>query len=234
MREERRILITGASRGIGAFLACHYLERGDLVIGCARGAGPTTHQRYVHVRLDVRDESAVRGLLQQTRRRFGGLDVLINNAGLASMNPVALMPLETARRIVETNFLSTFLFAHGAIRLLRASSSGRIVNVTTIAVPLRLAGEALYAASKSAVETFTRILAHEIGPLGITCNAVGPSPVKTELTAHVPPDKMEALIARQAVSRWAEPADVANVIDFFLRPESALVTGQVVYLGGAS
>lgn len=229
----RRVLVTGASRGIGAHLVQHYLDCGDEVIGCARGASPLKHERYTHATVDVTDEPSVRGLFKDTRQRLGGLDVVINNAGVASMNPVALTPFETARRIIETNFLGTFLFTHGAIRLLRRSKAGRIVNLTTVAVPLRLEGEALYAASKSAVETFTRIVAREVGPLGITCNSVGPSPIRTHLTSNVPAEKIDALIARQAIPRWAEADDVANVIDFFLRPESSMVTGQIIYLGGA-
>lgn len=233
MTDSRRVLITGSSRGIGADLARRYLDRGDVVIGCARGRAPLTNERYVHAELDVTDEPGVRALFADVRKRFGGLDVLINNAGVASMNPVALTPFDSARRIVETNLLGTFLFTHAALRLLRSSSAGRIVNLTTVAVPFRLDGEALYAASKSAIETFTRIVAREVAAWGITCNAVGPSPIRTDLTRGIGDDRMERLIGRQAIPRWAEFEDVANVVDFFLRPESAMVTGQIVYLGGA-
>jgi 3-oxoacyl-[acyl-carrier protein] reductase len=233
MTEARHVLITGVSRGIGAHLAGHYLAQRDIVIGCARGSAPVIHDRYVHAQLDVSDESAVRGLLSDVRRRFGRLDVLINNAGVAAMNPVALTPAESARQIVATNLLGTFLFTQAGIRLLRRSVAGRIVNLTTVAAPLRLEGEAIYAASKSAVETFTRIVAREVAAFGITCNAVGPSPIRTHLTSGVPAEKMERLIAGQAIPRWATMEDVTNIIDFFLRPESAMVTGQVVYLGGA-
>lgn len=233
MSGPRRVLITGASRGLGAHLVEHYLAQGDQVIGCARGESPTANARYVHERLDVTDETAVRDLFSSLRKRFGGLDVLINNAGIASMNPVALTPYETARAILATNVLGTFLFTHHALRALRNSPAGRIVNFTTVAVPMRLDGEAMYAASKSAVETLTRIVAKEAAPFGVTCNAVGPSPVRTQLTANVGAERIERLIRRQAIPRWAEPADVANVVDFFLRPESGFVTGQVVYLGGA-
>ena len=232
MTARRRVLVTGASRGIGASLVRHYLELGDDVVGCSRGASSIAHDRYVHARLDVCDEPAVRSLFAETRARLGGLDVLINNAGAAAMNPVALTPYETARRIIETNLMGTFLFTHAAIRLLRRSPNGRIVNLTTIAVPMRLDGEAVYAAAKSGVETFTRIVAREAAPFGVTCNAVGPSPVKTDLTRGVGAERMDRLLARQAIPKWAEFDDVANVIDFFLRPESAMVTGQVVYLGG--
>jgi len=233
MSVPRRVVVTGASRGLGLALVEHHLGLGDRVTGCSRGPAGIEHPAYTHCCLDVTDETAVRALFADLRQRFGGLDVLINNAGVASMNPVALMPLETAKRIVDTNLIGTFLVTHAALRLLKGSPCGRIVNLTTVAVPFRLDGEAVYAASKSAVETFTRVTAREIAGLGITCNAVGPSPVRTALTERIPEDKMKALIARQAVKRWAEPADVINVVDFFLRPESGMITGQVVYLGGA-
>ena len=233
MTTSRHLLITGASRGIGAHLVEHYLGQGDLVIGCARGPAAVAHKSYTHLQLDVTDEAAVRDRFFEIRQRFGRLDALINNAGIASMNPVALTPFDTARQILATNFLGTFALTHAALRLLRSSQTGRIVNFTTVAVPMRLEGEAIYAASKSAVETFTRIVAREVAPLGITCNAVGPSPIKTQLTGNVGAEKIEKLLARQAIPRWAESSDVANVVDFFLRPESAMVTGQIVYLGGA-
>ncbi len=229
---ERRILITGATRGIGQSLAEHYLARGATVIGCGRGESSVEHERYVHAALDVSDEDAVNDLFSMLRDRFGSVDAIINNAGIASMNLVALTPAHVARRIMETNFMGTFLFTHGGIRLLRRAPAPRIVNVTTVAVPLGLEGEAVYAASKSAVETFTRITAREVGAYGITCNAIGPSPVRTALTRNVPEEKLEQLVKRQAVPRWAEPGDVANVVDFFLSPCSGMVTGQVVYLGG--
>jgi len=229
---SRRILITGTSRGLGLALAEHYLAQGDLVVGCARGPAPLAHERYTHVTADVADEAAAIEVFRLVRGSVKGLDVLINNAGVAEMNLVALTPVAAARRTLETNVLGTFLFTRQAIRLLKRSPCGRIVNMTTVAVPLRLEGEAMYAAAKSAVEIFTRVTAREVAPFGITCNAVGPSPVKTRLTESVPERQMKALLGRQAVPRWAEPADVANVVDFFLRPESGMVTGQVVYLGG--
>jgi 3-oxoacyl-[acyl-carrier protein] reductase len=204
------------------------------VIGCGRGASPIVHDRYSHHCVDVTQEADVNGLFSALRERINVLDVLINNAGVASMNTIALTPTDTARRILETNCLGTFRFSRAALRLLRHSPAGRIVNLTSVAVPFRLTGEAMYAASKSAVETFTRIAAHEFAPFGITCNAVGPSPIKTRLTESVPKAAMKGLLDRQAISEWATTDDVVNVIDFFLRRESQMVTGQVIYLGGAS
>jgi 3-oxoacyl-[acyl-carrier protein] reductase len=228
----RHVLITGTSRGIGLSLAEHYLAAGDHVVGCGRSPSSLSHERYTHCVVDVTDAGAVDGLFGDLKRRFKILDVLINNAGVASMNAVALTPVEVARRVMETNFIAAFNFTRESIRMMRKSPAARIVNISTVAVPLRLEGEAVYAASKSAIETFTRIAAREVAPFGITCNAVGPCPIKTALTAGVPDRKLQTIIDRQAVRRFAVAADVVNVIDFFLRPESAMVTGQVVYLGG--
>jgi 3-oxoacyl-[acyl-carrier protein] reductase len=231
----RRVLVTGASRGIGAALVERFLAAGDQVFGCGRspgGGGRIAHPSYTYLTADVADEGSVRQLFREIRTRAGGLDVLVNNAGLARMNLLALTPPADARRIVDTNLLGVFHCTQQAVRVMRQSPAGRIVNVTTVAVPLRLEGEALYAASKAAVETLTRIAARELGPLGITCNAVGPTPVRTDLVANVPQEKLDALVARQAIREWATFDDVYNVVDFFLRPESRQVTGQVVYLGG--
>lgn len=232
MTTGRRVLVTGSTQGIGAALVERFLARGDCVFGCGRSAAPLSHDRYTHYAVDITDETAVMQMFKDLRTRAGGLDAVINNAGVARANAIALTPVADVRRIMDTNFLGVFLSTHQSIRLLRSSPAGRIVNLTSIAAPLRLEGEAVYAASKAAVEMFTRIAAHEVSRYGITCNAVGPSPIHTRLTASVPSSKMDALLARQAIPEWAGMDDVYNVIDFFLRPESRMVTGQVVYLGG--
>src|SRR3982751_4535687 len=194
MNNGQVVLISGSSSGIGLHLAKHYLERGWSVVGCARHAAPLAHERYVHFAVDVTDEAAVERMFGEIRTRFGALHAIVNNAGVASMNAIARTPADTARQVLEINVLGTFLVTHAGLRLLRRAKSGRIVNVTTIAVPARLAGEAIYAASKSAVETFTRIAAKEFGPFGITCNSVGPSPIRTRLTNAVPVTKLQALV----------------------------------------
>jgi 3-oxoacyl-[acyl-carrier protein] reductase len=106
------------------------------------------------------------------------------------------------------------------------------VNFTTVAVPLSLEGEALYASSKGAVEVLTRVAAKELADFGVTVNAVGPTPVKTDLIGQVPNDKIEALISRQAIKRMGKPEDIAGVVDFFISDFSEFITGQTLYLGG--
>lgn len=228
----RVAVVTGASRGIGRHLAEHLLARGWTVAGCSRKETDLEHQRYRHVRADVCDEGSVRDLFREVRRELGGVDALVNNAGIASMNLVALTPLEVARAVTEVNLLGTFLCCREAAKQMQRRGSGRIVNLSTVAVPLRVEGEAIYAASKAGVESLTRVLAHELGSSGVTVNAVGPTPIRTDLIRGVAEERIAALVQRQAVKRLGEARDVANVVDFFLRPESDFVTGQVVYLGG--
>ncbi len=225
-------LITGTRKGIGRHLAGHYLARGHRVVGCSRQPADLAHPLYRHFLADVSDEDAVKELFLALRRDYGRLDHLINNAGIASMNHSLLTPVATVRRVLDTNFTGAFLFAREAAKLMQKARYGRIVNFTTVAVALNLEGEAAYVASKAAVEALTRVMARELADLGVTVNAVGPVPIETDLIRAVPRDKIEALIARQAIRRLGTCEDVANVVDFFLRPESAFVTGQVLYLGG--
>jgi 3-oxoacyl-[acyl-carrier protein] reductase len=232
MPERPTIVITGASRGIGRHLAEHYLAQGWQVVGCSRGPAETASDAYRHFCLDVADESAVKRMFAEIRGSFGRLDALINNAGIASMNHVLTTPLPTVTRILETNVVGVFLFCREAAKLMQRRRFGRIVNFATVATPLKLEGEAIYASSKAAVITLTQILARELADFGITVNAVGPAPVRTDLVAGVPAKTMDRLIGRQAIRRFGEPRDVANVVDFFLRAESDFVTGQTIFLGG--
>ena len=227
------MLITGTRKGIGRHLATRYAAQGWHVVGVSRGKPDWTLDGYEHHELDVADEKAVKQLFMDVRKAHGRLDALINNAGIASMNHVLLTPLATMQSIFATNVFGTFLFCREAARLMSSAKvRGRIVNFATVATPLKLEGEAAYAASKAAVVSLTEVLARELAPLSITVNAVGPTPIETDLIKSVPKAKMDALIARQALPRLGTMDDVANVIDFFLRKESDFITGQVVYLGG--
>ena len=238
MAEPRVVLVTGTRKGIGLELARHFLGKGEHVIGVSRGEGTLTHERYEHHRADVTDEAAVKALFAGVRKTHGRLDALVNNACIAAMNHSLLMPVDAAQRVLDTNVLGTFLLCREAGKLMQKAhradptQGGRIVNFTTVAVRLDLEGEAVYAASKAAVESLTRILARELAPFGVTVNAVGPGPLATDLIRAIPKEKIDALLARQPIGRMSEIRDVLNVVDFFLDPKSDFVTGQVLYLGG--
>ena len=225
-------MVSGSSKGIGKYLVEYYLARGYLVAGCSRGNSSVQHQNYHHFAVNVSDESNVKEMFAEINRKYGRLDVLVNNAGIASMNHILLTPVDTARSILETNFIGTFLLCREAAKLMRKRKFGRIVNLVSIAVPLKVEGEAVYAASKAAILSFTQIAAKELASFGITVNAVGPTPIHTDLIKAVPEEKIQKLIGLQAIPRLGKLEDVSNVIDFFIQPESDFITGQAIFLGG--
>lgn len=232
MMDPQITLITGTRKGIGKYLVEHYIKRGHIVVGCSREVPDWTIQGYKHYEADVSDEKAVLQIFSGIRKEYGRLDNLINNAGIASMNHTILTPLSSVHSVLNTNVVGTFLFCREAAKLMQKNKYGRIVNFATVATPLKLEGEALYAASKAAIVTLTQILAREFADLGITVNAVGPTPIKTDLIRGVPQAKIDLLLSRQAIREYGTFEDVSNVIDFYLMPESRFVTGQVIYLGG--
>lgn len=232
MQSKPITLITGTRKGIGKFLSEHYVRQGHCVIGCSRGAPDWELENYEHFECDVSDEDAVKRLFSGIRRNHGRLDNLINNAGIASMNHTVLTPVSTVEKILRTNVIGTFLFCREAAKLMKRNNYGRIVNFSTVATPLKLEGEAIYAASKAAIVSLTEIMAREFAEWSITVNAVGPTPVPTDLIRSVPQEKMDRLLAQQAIRRYGTFEDIANVIDFYLRPESDFITGQNLYLGG--
>ena len=232
MGDKAAVLITGTSRGIGKYLVEYYTELGYQVIGCARNTVDYSFDNYEHFCLDVADEKAVKKMFTSISKKYKRLDVVINNAGIASMNHLLLTPVSTVEKILTTNVIATFLFCREAAKLMMKNKFGRIINFATVATPLKLEGEAIYAASKAAVVSLTEVMARELAEFGITVNAVGPTPVKTDLIKSVPEEKMTALLNRQAVIRYGEFRDISNVIDFYMQKESDFVTGQVLYLGG--
>ena len=128
--------------------------------------------------------------------------------------------------------LGCFLFCREAAKLMKKERHGRIVNFSTVAVPLKLEGEAAYVASKAAVEGLTDVLSREFADFGITVNTIGPVPIETDLIRAVPKDKIDGLVDRQSIRRLGRFEDVSNVIDFYLQPGSSFITGQCIYLGG--
>ena len=231
---NRVFIITGTRKGIGKELAEYYLKKGDIVVGCSRGESSIQHENYRHFCLDVSDEKAVVNMVRKTKKEFGKIDVLLNNAGIASMNHIMTTPYKTVQSIINTNFFGSFLFLREVSKVMSKAKKGRIVNFATVATPLRLEGEAIYAASKAAIINLTEIAARELADFNITVNAIGPTPIPTDLIKNVPKDKIEALLNRQAIKRFGEFKDVVNVVDFFIDEKSDFITGQIIYLGGVN
>jgi 3-oxoacyl-[acyl-carrier protein] reductase len=228
------MIITGTRKGIGRHLAETYARRGFIVEGCSRGDAGWEAENYTHHNVDVADEKAVVRMVAAVAKRHGRLDVILNNAAVASMNHVLLTPAKASNRMLEVNVTGTMLFCREAAKLMMRRKYGRIVNFTTIVAPIALAGEAVYAASKAAVVTFTRILAFELGQWGITCNSFGATPIMTDMIRGVPQDKIDAVVNNLAVKRLGTYEDCSNVCDFFINKASDNITGQVIYLGGVT
>lgn len=237
-------VITGTRKGIGKQLSEHFLSLGHIVCGCSRGESSIAHDNYYHFELDVNDEAKVVTMIKTIKKQFGKIDVLLNNAGIASMNHILLTPYKTMQNIFSTNVYGSFLFLRevGKVmsqnaRKLKAQQINphfRIVNFATVATPLRLEGEAIYASSKAAIVSLTQISSFELAEFGITVNAIGPTPVPTDLIKNVPKAKMDALLQRQAIKRFGSFEDCLNAINFFLDEKSDFISGQVIYLGGVN
>ncbi|MBL3519170.1 SDR family oxidoreductase [Arcobacter lanthieri] len=228
------VVITGTSKGIGKVLALHYLEKGFIVAGCSRTNETITHTNYRHFSLEITDEKSVVNMIRTIKKEFGKIDILINNAGIASMNHILTTSLDTISKLFNTNFLGTFLFTREVSKVMMKEKNGRIINFTTVAKPLRLEGEAIYAASKAAIESFTQTASKELSSFNITVNAIGPTPVQTDLIKAVPKEKIDELLNKQTIKRFGTFEDIINVVDFFCDEKSSFITGQIVYLGGVS
>ena len=227
------MVITGTSKGLGKYLAGYYLGRGYKVAGCSRSdISIEQNDNYRHYNLDVANEKSVVNMVKDVVKNWGRIDILINNAGTASMNHVVLTPLNSLKTVMETNFVGTFLFTREIAKIMINRKWGRIVNISTVAVPLSLEGESVYVASKSAIEAFTKVVARELAPYNITVNVVGAAPLETALLKTVPKEKIDKIQGMMAISRVAEFRDVSNVINFFIKEESDFITGQILYLGG--
>lgn len=232
--ERPVMLITGTRKGIGRHLAETYAARGYIVEGCSRGEASWEAEGYTHTSLDISDDKSVKAWISAIARRHGRIDCVLNNAAIASMNHVLLTPAATANRMLSVNVTGTMLVCRDAAKVMMRRRYGRIVNFTTIVDPIGLAGEAVYAASKAAVVTFTRILAFELGGWGITCNSFGATPIMTDMIKGVPKDKIDAVVNGLAIKRLGTADDCVNVCDFFINPLSDNITAQVLYLGGVS
>lgn len=224
------VVVTGASRGLGRYCAEQLQTRGYKVVGLGRTPDPKAPFEMREV--DVSDAESVRAALKDLRRDTS-VYALINAAGIASMNLVVTTPAETVRRIVETNLLGTIYCCQQIAPALIKRGSGRIINFSTLGVPLAIKGEAIYVASKAGVEGFTRVFAREVAAHGITVNAIAPGPIDTALIAKVPRENVDAVVRQQIIPRQGTPEDVWNIVSQLLSPESSMISGQTIVVGGA-
>ncbi len=233
MTKNKSILITGTSRGVGKTLAEHYATKGHTVYGCSRNDPAVTGENYTHFRCDLGDEAAVMKMFSKIRKRAEGLDILVNNAGAPHSRLALLIDAVTAEKVLKDNFLSAFLATREALKIMTRAGHGRIINISSINVPLGSAGSVIYSAAKAAIESLSHGLMNEVGDKDITINTIGLSLFEGDGMAA---DLSDESIADKK-NRLAKPVllgvdEIVNAIDFFASEEARNITDQVLYFGG--
>lgn len=223
------VIVTGASRGLGRYCAEQLLARGYRVVGLGRK--PPTDASFETRVADVSDPASISAAIGDLRRDKN-LYALINAAGIASMNLVLTTPENTIRKIIETNLLGTIYCCQQIAPALIMRGSGRIINFSTLGVPLAIKGEAIYVASKAGVEGFSRAFAREMAPHGVTVNTVAPGPIETALISNVPRNKITAIVNQQIIQKQGQPEDIWNIISLLLSKESSMISGETIHVGG--
>lgn len=230
----KTIIISGTTKGIGKGLAQYYLSLGYQVAGLARGESQIQNEHYIHCVCDIAIEEEVINSVKEIKNTLGTIDVLMNNAALANMNSLITSPLSVLEQTYRVNVGGTFLLMREAAKQMIRQQSGRIINFTSISKPLSLETQSSYSASKAAVESLTKIAAKELAAFNITVNAIGPTPIDTDLIKGIPDTWMQNVLNMQAIKRKGTLEDIYNLSDFFISEKSSFVTGQVIYLGGVS
>lgn len=227
------VLITGTSRGLGKALAEQFLRAGFIVYGCARQGSSIEHPKYKHFVADIGDELSVVSMFKEITAFKVPVNLLINNAGRTQTSLGILTRAESANDILRTNLLGTFLVSREALKLMQRQRYGRIVNFSSINVPLGSAGSALYNASKGGVEAMAKALTRECGSADITINTLGLSLVADSgmldsLGAKALAVKQEALLKPKVL----EVEEVMHAVNFFASPLARNISCQTVYFGG--
>jgi len=241
--EGRVALVTGAARGIGAAIAerlaadgaavainyAHSPDQADAVAERIQAAGG----QAIVIKADVSSAQGAKALVETTFETFGRLDVLVNNAGTIHFAPIDAVDEAQVRSQFAVN-VDGPIFATQAAATRFPTAGGRVINVSSVVATRSLAGTSVYAATKSAIDAFTRVWAAELGPRGVTVNAVAPGPVDTDMMKHsgMSDDAKRFMIARTPLGRLGAPADVADVVAFLASDDARWITGQVLETSG--
>ena len=230
----RIALVTGSRRGVGRLITEHLLAQGATVVGFARGEATITHPAYHHHQVDIADPEAVQRSFGIVAKQVGPVQIVINNAAVLTSQYAMIMPPAAAQAMLNTNLFGAFMVSREAAKMMRRAKWGRIINIGSMAASLEPIGDSIYAATKAGVATLANVLARELGPLGVTCNTLAITAIDSEMLAQLPRDKIEAIIERLPIARFAEPDDILNVIDFLVSDRSGYITAQTIWLGGVN
>jgi 3-oxoacyl-[acyl-carrier protein] reductase len=233
-------LVTGASRGIGAAIALELAQEGLIVIGTAttdEGAARISQALAGFagsrgVRLDVDDAAASEALVDSLVKAHGGLQVLVNNAGITRDQLAMRMKDEDWDAVMQTNLKAVFRLCRAVIRPMMKQRHGRIISITSVVGASGNPGQANYAAAKAGVAGLTRALARELGSRGITVNCIAPGFIETDMTAALPEEQQKALLGQIPLGHLGRPEDIAHAVSWLASARAAYVTGQEIHVNG--
>ncbi len=233
------VLVTGASRGIGAAIADMLAAQGAIVIGTAtsESGAQAISDRLAPLgghgrKLDVVDSAAVTTLIDEIAKEFGAVSILVNNAGITRDNLLMRMRDEEWQSILDTNLSSVYRTSKAVMRGMMKMRKGRIINIASVVGVTGNAGQANYAAAKAGIIAFSKSLAKEIGSRGITVNVVAPGFIDTDMTRAMPDAARDALIGQIALGRLGDAVDIAHAVAFLAGPAAAYVTGETLHVNG--
>ncbi|RKZ12630.1 3-oxoacyl-[acyl-carrier-protein] reductase [bacterium] len=234
------VIVTGASRGIGRGIAMELAAAGYDLALVARSAEPLEElaaqlggqNKVLACPGDIGDFDQVMGIVARVQEEMGAIHGLVNNAGITRDGLIMRMSPENWRAPIDVNLGGTFSFTRAVTPLMMRQRSGRIVNITSVIGITGNAGQANYAASKAGIIALTKSVAKELGGRGVTCNAVAPGFISTDMTADLPEKVRTEMLGRIPLKRFGEVEDVARVVKFLLSSDAAYLTGQTLVVDG--
>lgn len=232
-------LVTGASRGIGKAIATALANQGAKVIGTATSdSGAEAISAYLDafggrgLALNVTDKDSVDSVLKDITAAEGGIDILINNAGITRDNLLLRMKDDEWQDIIDTNLTSIFTLSKAVLRGMMKKRCGRIVNVGSVVGSAGNAGQANYAAAKAGVIGFSKSMAREVASRGITVNVVAPGFIDTDMTKSLSDDQKEAIFKDIPANRLGSPDEIAATVAFLVSDGAAYITGETIHVNG--
>lgn len=223
------IIVTGASRGIGLAISNRLIENNEEVLGISRNAQSLNFETKS---LDVTDFKSIKNLSDEIRLSGRKVKAVINAAGIASMNLALMANPSTSVNLVNVNFLGTVYSCQTFGSLLVRNGGGSIINFSTIAAAIHLEGESIYAATKAAVENYSKTFAKELSKFNVRVNCIAPGPIQTDLLRGVTEDQITKIVNSQVIPRIFEKDDVADLVELLLDSRAKSLTGQVFHVGG--